>query len=83
MSSGGWTLFPDEYMEEIDGQGIPMFGYRMEEREEDGFTTLDLYGIPVSEGNVRYAREALLEFFYPEKFRTLTCLKFLLIPGAA
>lgn len=43
-----------------------MFGYRMEERKDDGFTTLELYGIPDSEKNIRFAEEALLEFYYPE-----------------
>lgn len=66
MSSGRWELHPCKYMEKIDGQNIEMFGYRMETREDDGFTTLDLYGIPVSGENIRYAEEAVLEFFYPE-----------------
>lgn len=65
MSSGNWELRPCEYTEKIDGHGIQMFGYRMKEREDDGFTTLELYGIPASDKNIRYVKEALLEFFYP------------------
>ena len=66
MSSGRWKLRPYQYMEEIEDRKIEMFGYRMEEREDDGFTMLDLYGLPASDENLRYAREALLEFFFPE-----------------
>ncbi len=66
MSSGNWRLYPCEYMEKIDGRRIRMFGYRMEERKDDGFTTLELYGIPDSEENIRFAEEALLKFYYPE-----------------
>ena len=65
MSSGRWELHPCKYTEKIDGQDIEMFGYRMETREDDGFTTLDLYGISASDENIRYAEEAMLEFFYP------------------
>ena len=50
-----------------------MFGYRMEERKDDGFTTLELYGIPDSEENIRFAEEALLEFYYPEN--VLVCAR--------
>lgn len=64
MSSGRWELHPCKYTEKIDGQDIEMFGYRMETREDDGFTTLDLYGISASDENIRYAEEAMLEFFY-------------------
>ncbi|MDE7310012.1 MAG: hypothetical protein K2N87_00015 [Eubacterium sp.] len=66
MSSGEWTLFPCEYTEKIDKQRIQMFGYHMQHRKDDGFTTLDLYGIPAFDENVRYVKEALLEFFYPQ-----------------
>lgn len=66
MSSGNWELHPCKYTEKIDDQNIEMFGYRMETREDDGFTVLDLYGIPASDENIRYAEEAMLEFFYPE-----------------
>ncbi len=65
MSSGGWELRPCEYAEKIDGREIPMFGYRMKKRKDDGFTTLELYGIPASDENIRYVKEILLEFFYP------------------
>lgn len=65
MSSGRWELHPCKYTEKIDGQNIEMFGYRMETREDDGFTTLDLYGISASDENIRYVEEAMLEFFYP------------------
>lgn len=65
MASGGWELHPCGYTEKIERRKIQMFGYRMEEREDDGFTTLDLYGIPASYDNIRYTEEALLEFFYP------------------
>lgn len=66
MSSGSWELHPCEYTEKIEEREINMFGYHMREREDDGFTTLELYGIPASGENVRYAREALLEFFHPK-----------------
>jgi len=66
MSSGSWELRPCEYMEDIGGQKVRMFGYRMKERKDDGFTTLELYGIPASDEHIRIAREALLEFFYPQ-----------------
>ena len=66
MSSGGWELRPCEYAAEIDGKEIRMFGYEMAEREDDGFTMLELDGISASEDNIRYAEEALLEFFYPQ-----------------
>lgn len=65
MSSGRWELHPCKYTEKIDSQDIEMLGYRMETREDDGFTTLDLYGISASDENIRYAEEAMLEFFYP------------------
>lgn len=66
MSSGRWELRPCEYTEKIDHRRICMFGYRMTEREDDGLTTLDIYGIPNSDENIRHVREALLEFFFPE-----------------
>jgi len=65
MSSGNWELRPCEYTENIDGHEIKMFGYRMKKRKDDGFTTLELYGIPASDENIRYVKEVLLEFFYP------------------
>lgn len=65
MSSGGWELRPCKYTERIDGREIPMFGYHMKKRKDDGFTTLELWGIPASDENVRYVKETLLEFFYP------------------
>ena len=66
MSSGRWELHPCKYTEKIDGQNIEMFGYRMETREDDGFTTLDLYGISASDENIHYVEEAMLEFFIPK-----------------
>lgn len=66
MSSNSWELRPCEYTEKIDGREIPMLGYRVKERKDDGFTALELYGIPASDENIRYAKEALLDFFYPE-----------------
>ncbi len=57
MSSGKWELHPCEYTEKIDGQEIRMFGYRMRERKDDGFTTLELYGIPASDENIRIVKE--------------------------
>ncbi|MDE6641682.1 MAG: hypothetical protein K2K63_14300 [Acetatifactor sp.] len=66
MSSGSWELRPCEYTEKIEGRKINMFGYHMREREDDGFTTLELYGIPASDENVRYVKEGLLDFFYPK-----------------
>lgn len=66
MSSGEWELHPCEYVEKIDHQKVRMFGYRMKEREDDGFTTLELYGIPASDENIRIVKEVLLEFFYPQ-----------------
>ena len=66
MSSGKWELRPCEYKERIAHKEIKMFGYSMKEREDDGFTTLELYGIPASEDNIRYVEEAMLEFFYPQ-----------------
>lgn len=65
MSSRNWKLHPCKYTEKIDDQHIEMLGYRMEQREDDGVTALNLYGIPVSDENIRYAEEAMLEFFYP------------------
>lgn len=66
MSSGKWELHPCEYTERIDHQEIKMFGYRMRERKDDGFTTLELYGIHASDENIRIVKEILLEFFYPQ-----------------
>ncbi|MCM1235954.1 MAG: hypothetical protein NC489_38175 [Ruminococcus flavefaciens] len=66
MSSGSWELHPCEYAEKIDGERIRMFGYKMMERKDDGCTTLELSGISASEDNIRYAEEAMLEFFYPQ-----------------
>lgn len=65
MSSGSWELRPVVYMEEIDGKQIEMFGYDITGREDDGYTSLAIYGIHNSRENVRYIREALLEYFYP------------------
>lgn len=66
MSSGNWELHPCEYTEKIERQEIRMFSYRMKERKDDGFTTLELYGIPASDENIRIVKEILLEFFYPQ-----------------
>lgn len=66
MSSGEWELRPCTYTEQIAHQRISMFGYNMKKREDDGFTTLELYGIPASKDSVRCAGEAMLEFFYPQ-----------------
>ena len=66
MSSGNWELRPCKYAEKIEEREINMFGYHMREREDDGFTMLELYGIPASDENIRYVKEALLEFFYPK-----------------
>lgn len=66
MSSGRWELRPCEYTEKIDGKNIRMLGYKMTGRKDDGYTTLELNGISASKDNIRYAEEAMLEFFYPQ-----------------
>jgi len=63
MHSGGWTINPCSYMENIDGVNVSMLAYEYREVPEDESTSLIIRG--VNRKNVSYMEEALLHFFYP------------------
>lgn len=64
MESSDWKISPQVYEKKIDGKPVPMLGYSLKKREDNGWTILTVKG--VSSGYETEIKEALLEFFYPE-----------------
>ena len=64
MESEGWRIEACEYTERIENSSVPMLGYKLYPREDDGMTRLTLTGIKDSIGEI--IETASLNYFYPE-----------------
>lgn len=63
MESENWLLLPCQYTTQIGAADVPMFGYDLRSRTDDGCTRLTLSGL--TRFQIQRAMESPLNFFFP------------------